>query len=53
MRVDWSLSATGADDSPQQILIHKAEQGLIDFVKQEDKRQLDVIEAAIRERFNL
>lgn len=53
VRVDWSLSATGADDSPQQILIHKAEQAGVDFVKAKLQPQLDQLEAAIRDKYNL
>lgn len=53
MRVDWSLSPVAADDSPRQIMIHKAEQGMIDLVKEQMHPELADLEAAIRERLGL
>lgn len=53
VRVDWSLSLTGGDDTPQQILIHKAESAGVDFVKEQMHPEIVAVEAAIRERFNL
>lgn len=51
--VDWSLSPVGADDSPRQILIHRAVHGMVDLVKAREHDKIAAIEAALRDEFNL
>jgi hypothetical protein len=49
--VDWSISLTGADDTPSGVVLHKAESAGVDFVKQEMQPEIDAVISALKEKF--
>lgn len=50
VRVDWSISTVGADDTPQQAMIHKAEQAGVDFVKEQMHPKIAEVISALKEQ---